>query len=366
MKKILDEPFTPFSQEWRDLGVIFQRFDTNIQTFTSCAAPLDDGWQIWYSSSKGKSDEGFNIGFITGLPGKKMYDVQAKLFADKANCSGLSICNLPEGWRPRQPVHIIMPDSSHRLYFWAHCNSQRVVRFLCATSNDGTVYEVIDPYRPCLWHYNDRVAGKLETVASGLTSLVENDYKRPDYEPEAAPEMLCNDATNLYLLPDGTFEMFTAKIAAVNIDDPRYIAHDNAAGWLRIIERRTSSDGVNWSRGETVLEPDANDPFDLQFYYLAVTHVPEGRIGLLGRYLAQAQTMDIEWCFSKDGITWERPCRKAWLKRSPDLLGIYAPHSLVFKNNQWYLFYTGCNYNHNFTKCTSGTFVSDIRLAVLK
>ena len=116
----------------------------------------------------------------------------------------------------------------------------------------------------------------------------------------------------------------------------------------------------------TVIEPDENDPADLQFYYLAVNYLPEGRVGMLGRYLVEAQTMDIEWCFSKDGINWDRSERKAWLPRKPELLGVYAPHSLVYHNKRWHMFYTGCNYTHNFSECTGSKPISDIRLAVFE
>ena len=362
MNKIL----VPESGKWHDKGIVFQSNDIHMQTFTSCTEPLDsENWRIWYSSSNGQGDAGFNIGFLEGNGGK-MRNIPALLCSGKAPKGVLAIGNLPEGWRPRQIVHIPMRDGSHRLYFWAHCHSQGVVRFLCAYSDDGLSYEVIDPHRPCLWHYNDRAANNELLGPAGLTFFTNETHVRPDYEPESDPAMLCNDATNVYLLPDGTFELYTAIIFPVAEDDPRYIAHDNAAGWVRVIERRTSKDGINWSQGTTIIEPDENDPADLQFYYLAVNHTPAGRVGMLGRYLVEAQTMDIEWCFSKDGINWDRPQRKAWLPRKPELLGVYAPHSLVYHNECWQMFYTGCNYTHNFSECTGSKPISDIRLAVFE
>lgn len=354
------------SGKWHDKGIVFQSNDIHMQTFTSCAEPLDaENWRIWYSSSTGQSDAGFNIGFLEGI-GRKMRNTPAVLCPGKAPQGVLSIGNLPDGWRPRQVVHIEMHDGLHRLYFWAHCHDQGVVRFLCACSDAGLSYEVIDPYRPCLWHYNDRAANTKSLGPAGLTFFSNATHSKPNFESESTPGMLCNDATNVYLLPNGSFEMFTVVIYPVDKDDPRFIAHDNAAGWVRVIERRTSQDGITWSHGTTVIEPDKNDPKELQFYYLAVNHTSEGRVGILGRYLVEAQTMDIEWCFSKDGINWNRPERKAWLPRMSELLGVYAPHSLVCHNGCWHMFYTGCNYTHNFSECTGSRAVSDIRLAVLK
>ena len=104
--------------------------------------------------------------------------------------------------------------------------------------------------------------------------------------------------------------MYSVGLIEVPKGDPRYIAHDNAAGLVRVIDRRTSEDGLRWSDRQRVLVPDEDDPIDQQFYYLAVTHTERGRVGMLGHYRVEAQTMDLEWCFSKDGITWERPLRR--------------------------------------------------------
>ncbi len=72
---------------------------------------------------------------------------------------------------------------------------------------------------------------------------------------------------------------------------------------------------------------------------------------MLGHYPCRAQTMDIEWCFSKDGITWDRPLRTGWIPRGDktevDSYGIYAPGSLVERGGKWHLFYTGVNSAHN-------------------
>ena len=63
---------------------------------------------------------------------------------------------------------------------------------------------------------------------------------------------------------------------------------------------------------------------------------------MLGHYRCQAQTMDLEWCFSKDGAKWYRPGRRAWIARGPenepDSYGIYPPNRLVFRDDQWHLF----------------------------
>lgn len=354
----------PKSNNWSDHGVVLRHCNLELQSFTACTEPLDGNcWRFWYSSHRsGKGPDEFNIGFAEGEPGKRMSLFPAQISCGKAHQAEFAIGNLPDGWRPRQPIHICMPDSTHRIYFWAH--GPGVVRFLCAFSGDGHRYEVIEPLRPCLYHYNDRAVTPKWFGSAGLT-VDKSDSARPSEEPAADPGKLCNDATNLYLLPDGSFELYTAVILPVAQDSSHYIAHDNAAGWIRVIERRTSPDGLNWSKGVRVLEPNQDDPPWIQFYYLAVTSLPEGKAGQLGYYDVKNQTMDIEWCFSTDGLNWQRDYPGPWFPRSPKLLGVYAPHSLVFHQRQWHLFYTGCNYNHNGTACTGSSPKSDIRWAAI-
>lgn len=158
-------------------------------------------------------------------------------------------------------------------------------------------------------------------------------------------------------LPDGSFEMYTATLQALEKDDPRWSTTDTANGLIRVIDCMISDDGLRWTGRRRVLEPDADDPTDLQFHYLAVTHTSKGRVGMLGHYRAKDQTQDIEWCFSDDGVKWIRPFRnRAWLERSwpgqnPDSFGIYPSASIVFHDSKWWLFYTGVNSSHNQAFC---------------
>jgi hypothetical protein len=63
-------------------------------------------------------------------------------------------------------------------------------------------------------------------------------------------------------------------------------------------------DGLIFETRHRIIERDAEDPADQQFYYLAVTTTEKGRVGMLGHYRCAAQTMDLEWCFSSDGLKW--------------------------------------------------------------
>ena len=72
---------------------------------------------------------------------------------------------------------------------------------------------------------------------------------------------------------------------------------------------------------------------------------------MLGHYRCAAQTMDLEWCYSADGVKWQRSHRRAWLSRGepPDVdsYGVYANSHLVPHDRRWHLFYTGVNTAHN-------------------
>ncbi|MFH1920661.1 MAG: hypothetical protein ABIP48_12330 [Planctomycetota bacterium] len=335
---------------WKKRGIVLESAEKSgrVQSFTCPAEPLGDGgWRIWHSAYGPGIP--FNIGKAEGVLGEPMVRHMAVLSRGDPAEAPFAIGNLPEEWRPVQGVPLRLNDGRHRLYFWAH--GPGVVRYLAAESDDGRRYRVLDPHRPCLYHPFDRAVDGKVAAAAGLTRLAGRASKRPDGEPAAPANLISNDATNVYQLADGSFEMYSVALVEVAKDDPAYIAHDNAAGWVRVIDRYASEDGLHWTDRRRILVPDEHDPSDQQFYFLSVTHTPRGRVGVLGHYRVEAQTMDLEWCLSSDGIRWERPLRTPWISRGepgePDCYGIYAPHALVNHDGQWHLLYTGVNSAHN-------------------
>ena len=319
-----------------------------IQNFTSPAEPLVAGaWRLWVSIS-GKAP--FNIGIAEGVPGEKFRTRWAELSSGEPTDAPFSIGNLPADWRPKQPVHLRLKNGRHRLYFWAH--GPGVVRYLAAESEDGRRYRVLEPGRGCIVHPADRTVGGAASVEAGLHRRAKRVAAPAPGEELAPASLIANDATNICQLPDGTFELYTAALLEVPKGDPRYMAHDNTPGWVRVIDRLRSDDGLHWTDRRRIITPDEKDPIDQQFYYLAVTPTGRGRIGMLGHYRVEAQTMDLEWCFSADGIKWERPAREPWVQRAapgvlPDSYGIYTGSSLVQHEGRWHLFYTGFNEAHN-------------------
>lgn len=345
----LPKPCPPTA--WRKHGIVLEATEPwegeDIQNFTCPAEPLEGGaWRLWYSVSGGPSR--YTIAYAEGVPGEPMKKVPAELSPGDPPRASLAVGNLPSGWRPVQVVHLRLRDGKHRLYFWAH--GPGIVRYLAADSEDGRRYRVVNPLRPVLYHPRDRAA---QGVASpdGVRFHARPSPERPPEEPPAPSHLLSNDAANIYQLADGTFELYAVALLQVPKTDPAYVPYDNAPGLLRVVDRYTSADGLHFETRQRVIQRDAADPVDQQFYYLSVTRTSQGCVGMLGHYRCRAQTMDLEWCFSRDGLRWERPRRRPWLPRgqppAPDCYGIYSGHRLVHQADRWHLFYTGVNCAHN-------------------
>lgn len=338
---------TDLKNRWKN-GQLVLTSDKNamIQAFTSRIIPYGDGsWRVWYSVHY-VDKKHYCFGYAEGRIGEIFQTTLMKI-SEENTFSGLNITGIPAHWNLVQPVHISLPNGNERIYFWAHAR-EGICRYLTAESEDGINFHVRDIAHPCLYHPNDRAVCVNSLNTAKLTIYCHDQRKtRPAHEPEAHVNMLCNDATTVYLLPDGIFELYTVELIPVDKNHRAYAPNDPSAGLLRVIQRRTSIDGINWSPGEVVLKPDENDPDDLQFYYLSVTHTSAGRIGTLGYYRAAEGTMDIEFCFSRDGISWERPCRGSGIRREKGIECIYAPHSMIKKDDKYFLFHTSYNYTHH-------------------
>jgi len=335
---------------WRKQGIILEATESwegnGIQNFTSPAEPLPDGrWRIWYTVT-GSRKRG--IAFAEGVAGEAMKKFLARCSPGDPADTPFAVGNLPEQWQPVQVVHVPLHNGKHRIYFWVH--GPQILRYLAADSDDGRRYRVVNLHRPVLYHPNDRAAQGVPSPDGVLLKKVKS-KDRPADEPLAPSRLISNDATNIYQLPDGTFEMYSVALVPVPKSDPAYIPEDNAPGLLRVIDRYTSADGLQFETRARIIQRDASDFVDQQFYYLSVTRTPKGCVGMLGHYRCNAQTMDLEWCYSRNGTEWQRPLREPWLRRGEppevDSYGIYANHQLIERDGKWHLFYTAVNSAHN-------------------
>jgi hypothetical protein len=339
----IPEPCPP--SRWQKHGLALEPTEpwegTHIQNFTSPVEPLDAGrWRLWYTA-------GATLCVAEGRPGEPMTRSPAARTSGTPGDGAFVIGNLPDNWTPGQVVHIRLPCGRHRIYFWVH--GPEVLRYLAAESDDGRRYTVLNPHKPVLHQFYDRAAAGVASP-DGLM-LRKKPADRPADERAADPRQICNDATTVYQLPDGTFELYSATFVQLPAGDPGRAATENGSGLVRVVDRFRSDDGLFFPERRRAIDRDVADPVDQQFYSLSVTRTPKGCVGMLGHYRVRAQTMDLEWCFSPDGAAWQRPHRGAWLPRGPDTevdcYGIYAPAGLVHRDGRWHLFYTATNEGHD-------------------
>lgn len=85
------------------------------------------------------------------------------------------------------------------------------------------------------------------------------------------------------------------------------VERDNLKCMQRVISiwNADEFDG-RWVGPTLILEPDAQDAPDLQFYWLAPFQTPTGYGGLLNCHHTVDQTMDIQLVSSRDGWSWKR------------------------------------------------------------
>lgn len=271
-----------------------------------------------------------------------------------------------------QPVHVALPGGRHRVYFWLHDFGrppyENLCRFVAAESDDDMNYNLVNLATPCLYQtFNDRAAQRRRAAEEGRTIPADTTGDQPSLAPH---DLCCNDATTVYRLADGTFEIYTASLLPRQAEPwGVHVPFDNAPGWRRYIVRYTSTDGLAWKLGGPVVLPDEKDPPYLQFYYLAVHHLPDGhRIGFLGHYNVLEQSIDIELCFSKDGRAWERPCRDTpFIRRSPqEIMLLTGSTPFVQADDGWAFLYSSMNFTHRETYCTEPHIKGTVKLAWFK
>jgi len=252
-----------------------------------------------------------------------------------------------------QPVVVRLDDERWMMYCWLHGQDRGYIRYIISESSDGLRWTLTDIDRPAIYHPSDLEVGQAGWTA-GLTNADPKDKfaDKRTLDWMAAKRLRSNDATYVYFDPEkDLFEMYSVWLLPNQPETHRYIPHDNAPKVLRTIHRRTSTDGRSWSAPELVITPDAHDPLEMEFYYLAVHRGIEWRTGFLGHYRCWDQTMDIELCFSRDGRHWLRPLRGGWIPRDPiperGCMSAYAPNDIITVGDRHILLYTAGNTKHN-------------------
>ena len=273
---------------------------------------------------------------LTGVPGAEASDA---IPGNLVTPDGRTIVVEGEAGRQNQvgqPQVLRLPDGRWRMLYWHHQHGWGRIPFVytAADSDDGLRWHVSDYDRPAL---NSHWLGD-QSGLSGEARLMEKARRT-------------NDANFVYWNPRlQCYEQFSQWFLDASPD--RRVAEDNCPDFNRMIQRRVSMDGVTWSAPELVIKADARDPWDQQFYHLAVQYHEDWLIGSLGHYRVEnaQQTMDLELVFSRDGRRWERPLRGGFIPREPggrDAEGVYPPNAWIDRGDDWLCLYTATARKHN-------------------
>lgn len=168
---------------------------------------------------------------------------------------------------------------------------------------------------------------------------------------QAWEEVVMDTRDGLWItqLPDGTY-LATSKIC-MPAPPGGIIPYDCAVGECRIIVRRTSPTGTEWSPYQLAITPDWLDAPDTQFMELIPLPERNGYVGLLNVYHALNQSIDMQFAASRDGKTWWRPDRRACVPLKP--LGDYGGglirpmQSPIHHDGRVYFYYTGMDGLHH-------------------
>lgn len=162
-------------------------------------------------------------------------------------------------------------------------------------------------------------------------------------------EMETRDSILVHQLADGTYATYhKARMTAL---PGGVVPYDISTGHCRVIARRTSEDGTQWSAHELVIAPDWLDSPDTQFMELDTIPQRGGFIATLAVYHALTQTIDIQFAASRDGRRWWRPDRRPCLQLEP--LGEYGGgmiwplQSPLQHDGRLYFYYAGCDGLHH-------------------
>ncbi len=284
-----------------------------------CMPPADPTEPFYYHLNE-PNDNDYMVAVLWN--GKKY-----KLEFGKNPQGEFTLSGLEDELRPIQVNIFKMSEHNYRMYFWAHYHgTPRKVRMLIAESCDNRHWKIINDGRPAFCHYSDTMCQqKLFPVSRQ-----------------------CNDATALYLRKDGKFEVFSAALVHLDANsNTRYYQKDIWRGYVRVIQRWVGDGFEDWSYPEIVCIPDADDPIDLQMYYLVPNELPNGNFGWLGRYSAIRQSMTMEPVWSYDRRNWMRPLRGDYGPDS-DCPITAAAHHMVEMGEKFRLYFSRSNADHNF------------------
>ncbi len=113
------------------------------------------------------------------------------------------------------------------------------------------------------------------------------------------------------------YRCYQAVLRPYHFAYPDSIGTNDPRGQRRVLAIRSSDDGVHWSRLENFIEPDADDPPELELYMFTVFPYRDRFVGLMRNYARSPLMIGehgphiaYEWWVSRDGLRWQRPARE--------------------------------------------------------
>lgn len=326
--------------------------DDNATTFCGSMVRLDDGRLRLYYTTYPQGFGRMSLAIAESADGLTWSKpALGQVVIDGQDTNRIAFENFPTEQRQlTQPQVLRLPDGRWRMYFWHFTTGYR---YTVAESEDGLRWRVPDGM-------------PFVMVDSGMGGFggdwaLKDGQLPPEalqHDPAQVAEwwrqkgMRTNDACFIYINPvTGLYEYYAQWM--LNPPPERRVAEDNVPHMNRVIQRRTSVDGLAWSVPELIVLPDARDPWDQQFYHLAVQWHEGWMLGSLGHYRVEngQQTQELELIFSRDGHTWQRPLRGGLIPRGAegelDSMGIYPSNAWIDAGDHWLALYNGMPARHN-------------------
>ena len=307
---------------WKKCGIVikpdqpFEYENDHVLNFFPVKVPCEPGapWFYFVFSRKDKT--------ATNLV---MMDRKGKHLLSRDGKGVFTMTGLPSDMVPGFPEVFKLGSNHYRMYFWAYgIGNDTKIRFMTAESKDLYRWHVMNNAKPLFCHHAD--------------------YNWGDGLP---PSRICNDATTVYRRPDGSWELYSAAITSITDPKSRYADKSVCPGFMRIVMRWTSPDGLQFSNPEIIQMPDSKDSPATQFYYLTAHDVEPYAVGILGNFNIRSQRLLLEPVWSRDRRHWVRPLRNNMLFEK-DYINVAAITDMVSEpDGNVSLYYSASNTDHD-------------------
>ena len=164
----------------------------------------------------------------------------------------------------------------------------------------------------------------------------------------------------------------TGQVVLYDPDIERYVAYGRFGAGGRKVARSESKDFIHWSKPVLVLQPDAKDGPNTQFYGISIDLYEGIYVGLLWMFWIEEGNVgriDFQLCHSRDGKSWIRdPQRRVFLPNGPegswDSLDMRAACRSVVVEDRILIYYAGSAAKHG--KGGETNVGMDVGLATLR